>query len=162
MATSIKTILLEQFSRCYDQNGWFVSINNAVEDLSPEHAVRATDLAGNSIQQTLSHLTYYNRAYMLRFRGVEYEYDVDNNDETFREDEPWDVTLAQFRNVMDEFRLLIEAADESKLEEAVPHRTDRRWWELIADINAHNAYHAGQILLLRKLQGSWNPEKGVS
>ena len=30
------------------------------------------------------------------------------------------------------------------------------------DTYAHNAYHAGQILLLRKLQNAWNPEKGVS
>jgi hypothetical protein len=28
-------------------------------------------------------------------------------------------------------------------------------------IEAHNAYHIGQIVYLRKLQGSWNPDKGV-
>jgi hypothetical protein len=25
----------------------------------------------------------------------------------------------------------------------------------------HNAYHIGQIVYIRKLQGSWDPEKGV-
>jgi predicted secreted Zn-dependent protease len=57
---------------------------------------------------------------------------------------------------------LLIAAGGSKFDEPVPTKSERRWSELIADVNAHNAYHGGQILLLRKLQGSWNPEKGVS
>ena len=31
----------------------------------------------------------------------------------------------------------------------------------ISHISTHNAYHTGQILYVRKLQGSWNPENGV-
>ena len=31
----------------------------------------------------------------------------------------------------------------------------------VAHIGAHNAYHLGQIIYVRKLQGSWNPDKGV-
>jgi hypothetical protein len=31
----------------------------------------------------------------------------------------------------------------------------------IANICTHNAYHIGQIVYVRKLQGSWNPDKGV-
>jgi uncharacterized damage-inducible protein DinB len=33
--------------------------------------------------------------------------------------------------------------------------------ETIANISTHNAYHTGQIIVIRRLQGSWNPEKGV-
>lgn len=32
---------------------------------------------------------------------------------------------------------------------------------LIAHVCAHNAYHVGQIIYVRKLQGVWDPEKGV-
>ena len=32
---------------------------------------------------------------------------------------------------------------------------------LIAHVGAHNAYHIGQILYVRKLQGVWDPNKGV-
>jgi len=46
----------------------------------------------------------------------------------------------------------VEAADDKKL--AAEAST-------IAHIGAHNAYHIGQMIYLRKLQGSWNPEKGV-
>ncbi len=31
----------------------------------------------------------------------------------------------------------------------------------IAHVGMHNAYHIGQIIYIRRLQGSWNPEKGV-
>ena len=31
----------------------------------------------------------------------------------------------------------------------------------IAHVGAHNAYHIGQIVYVRKLQGSWYPSKGV-
>lgn len=158
----MKTILLEQFSRCYDENGWFVAIRNCVDGLTAKQAAWKPDGADNSIQQTLSHLAYYNNAYMMRFKGVDYVYDVEDNDETFDGSEAWERTIARFDTVMSEFRELIRSADESKFDEQVPQKEERKWWELIADINAHNAYHAGQILLIRKLQGSWNPQKGVS
>ena len=35
-------------------------------------------------------------------------------------------------------------------------------WETLAHQNIHNAYHIGQIVLLRKLQGSWDSSQGVS
>ena len=36
-----------------------------------------------------------------------------------------------------------------------------KWASTIAHIGAHNAYHVGQMIYTRKLQGSWDPEKGV-
>jgi uncharacterized damage-inducible protein DinB len=157
-----KRILLEQFSRCYDENGWFVSIRNCVDGLTDQQVDWKPAGADNSIKATLTHLTYYNGAYMLRFKGIDYKYQIADNDESFEADESWPEVLARFDAVMNEFRELIRSADESKFNEQVPQKEERKWWELIADINAHNAYHAGQILLIRKLQGSWNPEKGVS
>lgn len=70
--------------------------------------------------------------------------------------------VEEFDAVMAEFRELLSVADETKFDELVSDENPRKWAAVIADINAHNAYHAGQILLVRKLQGSWNREKGVS
>ena len=47
---------------------------------------------------------------------------------------------------------IVQAADDAKL---------KAWAPTIANISTHNAYHTGQIIFVRKLQGSWNPEKGV-
>lgn len=161
-----KETLLQQFTACFDRNTWFVAVMNAVEGLSVEQAAWKTIDDVNCIWETLSHLTYYNNAYLQRFKGIDYEYNVDNNDQTFSTgeytEEDWRADVEEFRAVMNEFRDLIAAADDAKFDQPVSKTNQASWAELISDINAHNAYHAGQILLLRKLQGSWSPANGVS
>ncbi len=63
---------------------------------------------------------------------------------------------------MSEWRNLLEAADESKFDEAVSATNSSAWSALLAHVNAHNAHHGGQIVVLRKLQGSWDAKEGVS
>ncbi|MCA1588803.1 MAG: DinB family protein [Acidobacteria bacterium] len=162
-----KQIFLEQFSNCYDRNGWFVAVRNALEGVTAEQAVWKPDGSDNCIWETLSHIFYYNYAYLRRFKGIDYEYTVSSNDETFDVPEnasetEWQAEIKEFDSMMSEWRSLLEAADESKFDEPVPQKSDREWWEIIADINTHNAYHGGQILLLRKLHGSWDKSRGVS
>ena len=161
----IKSFLLGQFAACYDKNAWFVAVKNALDGLTAEQAAWKPAGADNSIWETLSHLNFYNYAYVERFKGNPYEYPVDDNDATFdagQGEEAWRAELARFDSIMTEFRALIEAADESKFDEAVSDENPAKWKVLISNINTHNAYHGGQILLLRKLQGAWNPAKGVS
>lgn len=162
----MKSYLLEQFDRCYNVNGWFVAIGNAVDGLTAKEALWKPVGADNSIWQTLSHLTYYNYAYVERFKGSGFEYDLADNDATFTfgdaTDREWAAGVSRFAEVMNEFRGLIETANEAKLDELVSLHNPRPWGSLIGDINAHNAYHAGQILMLRKLQGSWDRSRGVS
>jgi len=54
--------------------------------------------------------------------------------------------------VMSDWEKAVETADDKKLAENA---------SLIAHVGAHNAYHLGQILYVRKLQGVWDPSKGV-
>jgi uncharacterized damage-inducible protein DinB len=53
---------------------------------------------------------------------------------------------------MKDWEAVIKNADDAKLQS---------WYSVIAHISAHNAYHTGQILYIRKLAGNWNSEKGV-
>jgi hypothetical protein len=46
----------------------------------------------------------------------------------------------------------IKTADEAKLS---------KWASTLDHINTHTAYHTGQIMYVRKLQGVWDPNKGV-
>jgi len=66
----IKTILLDQFTTCYDENGWFVALKNAIAGLNVEQAAWKPEGADNSIWGILSHLNFYNHAYLQRFRGA--------------------------------------------------------------------------------------------
>jgi uncharacterized damage-inducible protein DinB len=163
---SVKELVAREFATCYDTNSWFVAVRNAIDGLNVEQACYKPNNDVNCIWESLSHLAYYNYAYLQRFKGIEFEYDVASNDETFSTGEhteaEWQAEITRFDAMMQEFQGLIAAADQSKFDEQVAADNTRTWGELISDINTHNAYHAGQILSLRKLQGSWNPQQGVS
>ena len=162
-----KDDLLKQFATCYDENGWFVAVRNVLDGVTAEQAAWKAEGTDNSIWESLAHLTYYNNAYLQRFKGEKYEYKKSDNDATFEapadpSKEDWKSEIEKFDAMMREFRSLIEQAEESQFDEQVSETNTASWGELILNINAHNAYHGGQMLLIRKLQGSWNSEKGVS
>lgn len=161
----MKQILLEQFTACYDKNAWFVALKNTLEGLTADEAAWKPAGADNSIWEIVSHLNYYNYAYVERFKGVDYQYPAADNDATFVAgevtNEAWKAEIAKLDSILNEFRDLISSADETKFGEAVSASNTASWATLISNINAHNAHHGGQIVLLRKLQGSWDRTKGV-
>lgn len=164
---TIKEALLEQFTAAYDENGWFVALKNALKNLTAEEAVWKPENLDNSIWEILAHLNYYNKAYVERFKGVNYVYPANDNDETFASAEDasptaWQAEIDTFNEIMTEWRGLIEAAAETKFDEPVSATNRARWGSLLSHVNLHNAHHGGQIVLIRKIQGSWDASKGVS
>ena len=77
-----------------------------------------------------------------------------NNDETFTafDAKQWAETVQQLDKVLGDLEKFIETADDKTIEKNA---------STIAHIGTHNAYHIGQIIYIRRLQGSWNPENGV-
>ena len=163
----MKELLVQQFANSYDENGWFVAAKNALKGVTVEQAAWKPDAADNSIWEIVSHLNYYNNAYLQRFRGAEFQYDISSNDETFARpdessDEDWVRLVERFDSIMSGWREELENTNDSRLGELAPPHNESPWWKVIANINAHNAHHGGQIVLLRKLQGSWDSATGVS
>jgi hypothetical protein len=158
----IKEVLLKQFDNCYDKNEWFVAVRNAIEGVTAEQAAWKPDRVQHSIWELLSHLIHDNNAFLQRSQGLEYKSHVASNDETFNPvTGSWESDLERFGTIMANLRELIQNANESKFNEPTPPRNEL-WQNELASLNAHNAYHGGQIVLLRKLQESWDPGKGVS
>jgi len=162
-----KETLLEQFTACYDENGWFVALKNAVKNLTAEQAIWKTENLDNSIWEIVHHLNFYNEAYLKRFKGMTVDYSGIENSETFAgaeavSEEAWQAEIEKFDSIMTEWRSLLEAAESSKFDEAVSATNSSAWSSLIAHVNAHNAHHGGQIVILRKLQGSWDARQGIS
>lgn len=162
---STKDTLLGQFEVCFATNGWFVAVKNAIAGITAEQATWKPDGSDNSIWSLLSHMNYYNNAYLERFQGRGFEYDISENEETFTQaatDEEWQAETARFESIMNGWRSALETADEAKFDELAPPYNEHSWAWIIASINTHTAHHGGQIVLLRKLQGSWDSGKGVS
>ena len=162
---SIRGLLLRQFGNGFDTNGWFVAVRNALEGVTAEEAGFRADGFDNSIWQIVRHLNFYNYAYVERFKGVDYQYPADDNNATFMEgggQVEWEAEVMRLNTILDEFRGLISNADDTRFAEPVSDSNQTKWATLILNIAAHNAYHSGQIMLLRKLQGNWDRSKGVS
>jgi len=157
-----KEVLLQQFANCYDKNEWFVAVKNAIDGVTAEQAAWKPDGVQHSIRELLSHLIHDTNAFLQRSQGLEYKSQVASNDETFHSAAgSWETDVVRFETIMTNLRELIQDADESKLDEPTPPRNES-WQNELANMNAHNAYHSGQIVLLRKLQQSWDTKKGVS
>jgi uncharacterized damage-inducible protein DinB len=152
--TTLRGVLLEQLRTTHDQKDWFVPINVAVEGLTAEQASWTDGHGNHSAGQLTNHMLFWNTEQLARFKGeTPPKYSGDNN-ETFNnfDAKKWSDTVHQLDQVMVAWEKAVESADEKKLQE---------WASAIAHVGAHNAYHTGQIIYIRRQQGSWNPEKGV-
>jgi uncharacterized damage-inducible protein DinB len=151
---TLKSILLEQLQTTHNKKDWFVPANTAVEGLTAEQA-KWTDGKGNhSIGQLTVHITFWDKEALARFKGEpKVKFSGDNN-ETFNsfDSKNWPEAVKQLDEVMTGWERAVEAADDKKI---------ALWASTIAHVGAHNAYHVGQIIYIRKLQGSWDSEKGV-
>lgn len=151
---TLRSILLEQLRTTHNEKDWFVIIDGAVEGLTAEQAGWKDGSGNHSVGQLTNHLLFWNRRELAKFKGEPEEKYSGNNDETFNnfDAKKWSDTVKQLDDVMNQLEKLVETADEKKLES---------WASEIAHIGTHNAYHVGQMIFVRKLQGSWNPERGV-
>jgi hypothetical protein len=161
-----KEILLEQFTACFDENNWFVALESALAGLTVEQALWKEGKLDHSIWEMVIHLHYWNQRWLQRYlRGV-VEDSKETIDATFRgegaSEEEWQTIKRELFQVFAEWKRIIETIDEAKLSEMVSAEYDSTWSLPIANMNIHNAYHIGQIVLIRKLQGSWNSNQGVS
>lgn len=151
---TLKSVLLEQMKGTHNKSDWFVCINNAVEGLTPEQA-QWKDKSGNqSIIQNVNHLIFWNQQVLSGFKGEPVKKFEGENTETFEniDKKTWEEKAKSIDKLMLDWEKAVENADDSKILE---------WYPKIMNIPAHNAYHTGQIIYIRKMNGWWNPEKGV-
>lgn len=151
---STKNVLVHQLKTTHTEKEWFVPINIALEGVTAEQA-NWTDGSGNhSIGQLAHHLLFWNKRQLAKINGQPEGEFSGNNDETFTKfnQAEWTHIVTGLDSVLTAFEKAVKAADETKLKE---------WYPTIANISAHNAYHTGQVIYVRKLQGAWDPDKGV-
>jgi uncharacterized damage-inducible protein DinB len=152
--TSLRGVLLEQLQTTHNNKQWFAPASAAVEGITAEQASWQDGKGNHSIGQLAAHLVFWNRQQLAKFRGEAPEAFSGDNNESFNHFDAarWTAIVHDLDEVMSAWEKAVEGADEKKLE---------KWASTIAHIGAHNAYHVGQMIYIRKLQGSWDSEKGV-
>jgi hypothetical protein len=151
---TLRSLLLHELHTTHNKADWFVPINTAVEGLTAEQASWQPPNGNHSAGQLAYHLLFWNRRSLQDLKGEAQAKYTGTNDETFTkfDDKQWKDIVQQLDQVMTDYEKFIESADEKKLSSVAT---------TVGNICTHNAYHVGQIVYVRKLQGSWNPEKGV-
>jgi hypothetical protein len=151
---TLRGVLLEQLKTTHNVEDWFVPANIAVQGLTPEQVNWKSGPTSHSIGQLTYHILFWDKESLAKFKGETPEKFSGNNDDTFNnfDSKKWDATVHELDEVMTEWEKAVEGADDKKLAE---------WASTISHIGSHNAYHIGQIVYIRKEQGSWDPAKGV-
>ena len=152
--TTLRGVLLEQLHTTHDSEDWFVPVNIAVQGLTADQAKWNPGKGNHSVGQLAYHLWYWDARSLQQFKGEKQAPFDGNNNETFDNFTPaqWDDLVKKLNQVLADWETAVQTADDQKLAENA---------SLIAHVGAHNAYHLGQILYVRKLQGVWDPSKGV-
>ncbi len=151
----MKNYLLEQFSATFDKKQWCVSLRDAVQGLTDMQAKQRIISDEHSIYDLVVHLIFWNDRYLHKLHGQKLP-EVMSNEESFRLDT--DLHFDQLMVKADE----VFSRWEVEIDKGLPADEKNDWVAIIGNISLHNAYHIGQIVLLRKVQGSWQKEYGVS
>ena len=152
---TVRSILSEQLQHAHTTPYWYVPLNNALEGLTTEQAHWTDSTEENhSICQIASHLLFWNERMLTAFRGNTPPNFSGNNEETFTEHcrVSWPRTVAKLDSIQTLWEQAIAEASEEQL---------NTWGSEVAHISAHNAYHIGQIVYIRKRNDWWNASQGV-
>jgi hypothetical protein len=151
---TLKSILLEQLKTTHNAKDWFVPPVLAVQGLTAEQANWKDSSENHSIAQLTTHLIFWNKQLLDKFKGDKPDAFNGDNKETFSPvtDASWTITVKQLDDILSEWERVVAEADDKKL---------TKWYSTIAHIGTHNAYHTGQILYIRKMKGWWDDSNGV-
>lgn len=152
--TTLREVLLAELKSTHNSEEWFVPANIAVKGLTAEQASWKDGKGNHSVGQLAYHLVFWNRQSLAKLRGEKPEKFSGNNEETFDnfDSKTWNETVQQLDQVLSDLEKWVESADEEKLKDAA---------QTLTHISTHNAYHIGQMIYVRKEQGSWDPKNGV-
>jgi uncharacterized damage-inducible protein DinB len=153
--------MLHELRTTHNQADWFTPINAAVAGMTPEQARWVPKNAqgkvdpenNHSVGMLAYHLLFWNRQTLARMRG-EKPAQPATNTETFNDFNAanWAQIVKDLDQVMADLEAQVGKMSDAEL---------AKWAPTVANVATHNAYHTGQILYVRKLQGSWNPDNGV-
>jgi uncharacterized damage-inducible protein DinB len=152
--TTLRAVLLAELKSTHNSTEWFVPVDVAVKGLTPGQAAWRDAKGNHSVGQLVYHLWYWDRRNLQNLKGEQPEKFSGNNDDTFNNYDPkkWDETVRDLDQVLSDLEEWVETAPEEKLAQNA---------QTFTHISTHNAYHIGEMVLVRKEQGVWNPANGV-
>jgi uncharacterized damage-inducible protein DinB len=151
-------LLLHELDITCAKEDWYPPLLPALEGLTAAQASwRPPGEAANTIWETVNHLLYYKERLLVRLQGGNPAYPAGDNDETFTvtvppDDEAWTATVARLEAVHRGLREVLATKADEDFDQPLPKKP---LGLVVTSIILHDAYHTGQIVQIRKQQGSW-------
>jgi uncharacterized damage-inducible protein DinB len=151
-----KEVLSNQLLANAIDPSWYLPFSDSVANLSEDEAFWKSNPDSHCIAEIVQHLLYWNETWQTRYEksNVNAVPSIGNNNESFliRGSEKFSDIKGRLLDVLLQWQeLLTEVIVESEVNGfPVP----AKWWEILGNVTTHNAYHIGQIIYIRKLQGS--------
>ncbi|MFJ7973680.1 DinB family protein [Psychrobacillus sp. NPDC096389] len=156
----VKTLLLQQWASCLDEEDWFPPLEKVLENITLEQATwKPAEGAMNSIWELVCHLLFYKKRLLMRFIGeTANEPQAENNESTFRIPtetvQNWKETKQEYFDVHRELEKILAKSEDEDLYRQIPG--ERSLVLELKSLAMHDAYHIGQIVFLSKIQGAWS------
>lgn len=136
------------------------SVLEVLDELSPKEAEKKLGSAHN-IGELIYHLTTWKIFALKRLQG-DFNYKIDTPEKDFGnigriDDFELETLLMELRLAHEELIQAVEEFDEAKLDEIVPDRK-YTYFTMLNGIANHDAYHSGQIILLKKIGEKLRPD----
>lgn len=144
--------LLAEMDAIHEGGGWTAPLHSTLAGLTAAEAEWKPP-AGHAIVAIVRHLTFWKELVTERIRGRPLTPGRIDNDATFRPargTETWAAVRDRYLAAHAALRAAVGQMADSELATPLPGE-DEPLGQLLAALNRHDAYHAGQIVLIAKL-----------
>ncbi|MBT2681731.1 DinB family protein [Bacillus sp. ISL-35] len=155
----LNELLLHDFLNTYNREDWYPPLLDALKGVTYSDAVwKPQEGNVNCIAEIVSHLLYFQERLLRRLTDSIGQFqEASENDETFRKahkwsEEEWESLLKKVYKTNHDLHVLFEHMTDEGTQFKFKELTAA---EMISGVTRHNAHHIGQIVMLRKLHGSW-------
>jgi len=158
MALTRVDMLLKQFDSNWTNDDWGVPLRRALDGVTAKEAAWAPPGGGNTIRQLVQHMNFYNERMLCRLTGEGAMPEAESNTATFGEpgdpedEKGWQAEVARAFDLRDRLRTRIAGFTDEELSKPLG---DSSADELLPLWMMHDAFHGGQIVVLRRVQMSW-------
>lgn len=158
MSADAKALLSTLLNFRYDQSAGFAPLLKAVDGVDVEHAAWKPDESAHSIWELVNHIAFWDEYVLAHLKGLNSDDSSIDNELTFTqpvasEDEAaWYQAVNRVRSVFGEMREAVFSMTDSDLDKPFDE-SPTTVKTMLGDIAMHDAYHIGQIMYVRRLQG---------
>jgi hypothetical protein len=147
---NIKSLLVQQLENAHTNQQWYVPTKKAVDGLTLKQSNWKDSTDNHSIGELVSHLIFWSELNLKAFKGEKVTdiNDENKNKETFKinNGKDWQNAVNKLDSIQTEWERVTKNATDKQIAD---------WNVEIANMSAHTAYHTGQIIYIRKMNGWW-------